>query len=121
MESEGNRAEEFSTNDEVGSNCVPIREVSSFQRVVCTGFNGVETWRCVPIREVSYISEGGMYRLQSKVYSPFSLYRLERLLCQLDAQSPILSDAEVSMEHELSQLQTKLKAMYYHLEEVTNT
>ena len=23
--------------------CVPIREVSSFQRVVCTGFNGVGT------------------------------------------------------------------------------
>ena len=22
--------------------CVPIREVSSFQRVLCTGFNGVE-------------------------------------------------------------------------------
>ena len=33
--------------------CVPIREVSSFQRVVCTGFNGVGTCRCVPIREVS--------------------------------------------------------------------
>ena len=28
-------------------------EVSSFQRVVCTGFNGVGTGRCVPIREVS--------------------------------------------------------------------
>ena len=25
--------------------CVPIRKVSSFQRVLCTGFNG----RCVPI------------------------------------------------------------------------
>ena len=25
---------------------VPIREVSSFQRVVCTGFNRVGTWRC---------------------------------------------------------------------------
>ena len=23
--------------------CVPIREVSSFQRVLCTGFNGVGT------------------------------------------------------------------------------
>ena len=23
--------------------CVPIREVSSFQRVICTGFNGVGT------------------------------------------------------------------------------
>ena len=33
--------------------CVPIRDVSSFQRVVCTGFNGVGTRRCVPIREVS--------------------------------------------------------------------
>ena len=33
--------------------CVPIREVSSFQMVVCTGLNGVGTWRCVPIREVS--------------------------------------------------------------------
>ena len=30
----------------------PIREVSSFQRVVCTGFNGVGARRCVPIREV---------------------------------------------------------------------
>ena len=27
--------------------------MSSFQRVVCTGFNGVGTLRCVPIREVS--------------------------------------------------------------------
>ena len=32
---------------------VPIREVSSFQRVLCTVFNGVGTRRCVPIREVS--------------------------------------------------------------------
>ena len=28
----------------------PIRELSTFQRVLCTGFNGVG---CVPIREVS--------------------------------------------------------------------
>ena len=28
-------------------------EVSSFQRVLCTVFNGVETRRCVPIKEVS--------------------------------------------------------------------
>ena len=27
--------------------------MSSFQRVVCTDFNGVRTLRCVPIREVS--------------------------------------------------------------------
>ena len=33
--------------------CPYFREVSSFQRVVCTGFNGVATRRCVPIREVS--------------------------------------------------------------------
>ena len=34
---------------EVSVLCVPIREVSPFQRVVWTGFNGVG----VPIREVS--------------------------------------------------------------------
>ena len=48
--------------------CVPIREVSSFQRVVCTGFDGVGTQRCVPIREVSSFQSvpirGGVYRLQ---------------------------------------------------------
>ena len=36
-------------------------EVSSFQMVLCTGFNGVRTLRCVPIREVSSFV---MYRLQ---------------------------------------------------------
>ena len=36
----------------VGTEDVPIREVSSFQRVLCTGFNGVGT-EDVPIREVS--------------------------------------------------------------------
>ena len=36
-----------------GSGTCLIREVSAFQRVVCTDFNGVGTRRCVPIREVS--------------------------------------------------------------------
>jgi nuclear pore complex protein Nup88 len=45
------------------------------------------------------------------------LLRLERLLCKLEAQSPILSDAEISMEQELSQLPTKLQAMHYQIEE----
>ena len=35
----------------------PIREVSSFQRLLCTSFNGVGTRRCVPIREVSSVQE----------------------------------------------------------------
>ena len=29
------------SSEELG--CVPIREVTSFQRVLCTGFNGVGT------------------------------------------------------------------------------
>ena len=32
---------------QVGPKMCPIREVSSFQRVLCTGFNGVGTRRCV--------------------------------------------------------------------------
>ena len=31
--------------------CVPIREVSLFQRVLCTGFNGVGTRRDVSLLE----------------------------------------------------------------------
>ena len=42
----------------------PIREVSSFQRVVCTGLNG--TWRCVPSCP---ISEDGSYIVVSKCQS----------------------------------------------------
>ena len=36
---------------------VPIREVSLFQRMLGTGFNGVGTQECVPIREVSSFRE----------------------------------------------------------------
>ena len=46
---------------------------------------------------------------------------MERLLCKLDAQSPILSDAEVSMEQELSQLPAKLQALHCRIEEVKTT
>ena len=44
--------------------------------------------------------------------------RMERLLCKLESQSPVLSDAEVAMEQELSQLSVKLETTYYHIEEV---
>ena len=71
--------------------------MSSFQRVLCTDFS----------EDISVI----FFRL--------CVYRLERLLCQLDAQSPILSDAEIGMEQELSQLPVKLETMHYHIEEVS--
>ena len=48
---------------------------------------------------------------------PFS-YRLERLVCQLDARSPILSDAEVDMGQELNRLTSQLQKMHNLLEEV---
>ena len=44
--------------------------------------------------------------------------RLERLLCQLDAQSPILSDAETSMGQELSRMAAKLEQIHNQLGEV---
>ena len=43
---------------------------------------------------------------------------MERLLCRLDAQSPILSDAEAGMERELTQLSPKLEAINSRTEEV---
>ena len=57
---------------------VLIREVSSFQRAVhvCTGFNGVGTWRCVPIREVS--SFRGWYVQTSVELGPEDVSLLER-------------------------------------------
>ena len=43
--------------------CVPIRDVSSFQRVICTGFNGFGTWRCGLL-----FSEGVIYTHQRCVF-----------------------------------------------------
>ena len=43
---------------------------------------------------------------------------MEKLLCRLDAQSPVLSDAEVSMEQEVGQLMPKLQAISHRIEEV---
>jgi nuclear pore complex protein Nup88 len=45
------------------------------------------------------------------------LNRMERLLCQLESQSPILSDAEVGMEQELSQLLPRLEAINSRIHE----
>ena len=46
------------------------------------------------------------------------MQRMERLLCQLESQSPILSDAEVGMEQELSQLLPRLEAINSRIHEV---
>ena len=43
---------------------------------------------------------------------------MEKLLCRLDAHSPVLSDAEVGMEQELGQLQAKLDLLNHRIEEV---
>ena len=46
------------------------------------------------------------------------MQRMERLLCQLESKSPVLSDAEVGMEQELSQLLPRLEAINSRIHEV---
>lgn len=44
--------------------------------------------------------------------------RVEQLVCRLDAQSPVLSDAEVSMAEELQRLSTHLDRLKQKLQGV---
>jgi len=46
---------------------------------------------------------------------------VEKLACQLDAQSPVLSDAEVNMGEELKGLITRLDHLKQKLGEVRRT
>ena len=52
------------------------------------------------------------------IASKCCLCRVEKLACQLDAQSPVLSDAEVNMAEELKGLTTHLDHLKQKLGEV---
>ena len=58
--------------------CVPIREVSSFKRVLYTDFNGVGTRRCIPIREVYILIFRGCYVQASMELEPEDVSLLEK-------------------------------------------
>jgi hypothetical protein len=70
---------------------------------------------CGEVMERSEDVRGKMEEAQER--GAHLLHRVERLLCKLDARSPILSDAEVNMGKELSELQPKLEAMQHRVEE----
>ena len=61
---------------------------------------------------------GTRYSKYILIASKCCLYRVEKLACQVDAQSPVLSDAEVNMAKELKGLITRLDHLKQKLGEV---
>jgi len=80
----------------------------------------------VRLRDDQEAVEQNMEVLQQRVVNlsaqSYSLvHRVEQLVCRLDAQSPVLSDAEVSMAEELQRLSTHLDRLKQKLQGVRHS